>query len=185
MSTEDDHRVELRALASADCELLLDWIGSPDASYQWAGPWDFSWPLGLGQLLRDFRDQSDSRFLLAVCDPAGELIGHAKLQVQRALGLGLIGRVLIDPARRGRGLGSAMMRELVRYGFEELRLHRVGLGVYTFNSAAVAAYQAAGFVIEGELRDCTRGSNGYWNGFMMGMLESDPRQTAAAGGEPE
>ena len=28
-----------------------------------------------------------------------------------------------------------MMRELVRYGFDELGLHRLQLGVYTFNAA--------------------------------------------------
>ena len=182
MATHHDQAVSLRAFTPGDCELLLGWIDSSDALYQWAGPWDFTWPLDLGQLLRDVHVQNDSRRLLAVCDAVGELVGHAKLQVQLAHGLGAIGRIVIAPARRGRGLGSATMRELIRFGFDELGLHRLQLGVYTFNVAAVAAYRAAGFVIEGELRDTARGSNGYWNGFVMGMLASN-RPTAAAPGD--
>jgi RimJ/RimL family protein N-acetyltransferase len=172
-------QVSLRAFTAGDCERLIDWIESEDALYLWAGPRDFSWPLDPGQLLRDLGMHGDSRFLFAANDPSGELVGHAKLEVQPHHRSGQIGRVLIAPPHRGRGLGSALMGELVTYSFDELRLHRLQLGVYTFNAAAIAAYERAGFVVEGELRDLTRSSTGYWNGFVMGMLESDRRPAAA------
>lgn len=172
--------MSLRALTADHCERLVGWIESQDALYQWSGPWDFSWPLDAGQLTRDREVAGDSRLLLAAIDAAGELVGHAKLDVCAHHGLGLIGRVLIAPEHRGRGLGNAMMRELVRYGFDELGLHRLQLAVYTFNAAAIAAYESAGFVAEGELRDSTRGSTGYWNGLLMAILESDRRPAVAA-----
>jgi len=165
-----DQTVSLRPLTAADCVRLVGWIESEDALYQWSGPAAFTWPL---QLLHDLGAESDSRFLFAAADAAGELIGHAKLVVQPHHRHGLLGRVVIAPEHRGRGHGGSLMRALVAYGFDELGLHRLQLGVYTFNAAAIAAYEAAGFTVEGTLRDSTRGSTGYWNGLVMGLLESD------------
>jgi GNAT superfamily N-acetyltransferase len=97
------------------------------------------------------------------------------LTVQPEHRLGVVGRVLIDPARRGEGLGTALMHEIVRVGFDELGLHRLQLGVYDFNLEAIACYERVGFVIEGRMRDSTRGSTGYWNGYLMALLEAEYR----------
>ncbi len=93
------------------------------------------------------------------------------LTIQPDHRLGVIGRVLIDPARRGDGLGTALMQEIVTVAFDRFGLHRLQLGVYDFNAGAIACYQRVGFVIEGRLRDSTRGSAGYWNGYVMALLE--------------
>lgn len=169
--------VSLRALGPEDCVALLSWITSPDALFQWSGPWDFRWPLDRRQLRRDLEAAADRRRLFAAVDPSGgELVGHAMLTVEREHRLGVIGRVLIDPARRGAGAGTAMMREVVRVGFDQLGVHRLQLGVYDFNAGAIACYQRVGFVIEGRLRDSTRGSAGYWNGYVMALLEPEYRE---------
>ncbi len=166
--------VSLRALESRDCETLLSWIPSSDALFQWSGPWDFRWPLDLRQLRRDLAAAAEHRRLFAaVGSRDGALVGHVMLSIQPEHRLGVVGRVLIDPARRGEGLGVALMREIVRVGFDEYRLHRLQLGVYDFNTAAIACYERVGFVIEGRLRDSTRGSTGYWNGYLMAQIESE------------
>ena len=76
---------------------------------------------------------------------------------------------------RGEGLGTALMHEIVRVGFDELGLHRLQLGVYDFNLGAIACYERAGFVIEGRMRDSTLGSAGYWSGYLMALLEPEYR----------
>jgi RimJ/RimL family protein N-acetyltransferase len=167
--------MRLRPLAIEDCEMLLSWIPSADALFQWSGPWDFHWPLERGQLQRDLERSGDRHRLYAAVDTDGELVGHAMLNVQPEHGLGAIGRVLIDPARRGCGLGTALMQDLVAFGFDRFGLHRLQLGVYDFNAGAIACYQRVGFVIEGRLRDSARGSTGYWNGYVMALLESEYR----------
>jgi RimJ/RimL family protein N-acetyltransferase len=178
--------VRLRALAAEDCETLLSWIGSADALFQWSGPWDFRWPLDRGQLQRDLERAGDLRRVYAAEGTDGELAGHAMLTIQPEHGLGVIARVLIDPDRRGGGVGTALMRELVAVGFDQLGLHRLQLGVYDFNAGAIACYQRVGFVIEGRLRDSTRGSTGYWNGYLMALLEPEHRAHVrpAPGGGP-
>jgi RimJ/RimL family protein N-acetyltransferase/N-acetylglutamate synthase-like GNAT family acetyltransferase len=168
--------MKLRGLKPQDCETLLSWIPSADALFQWSGPWDFTWPLTLEQLVRDLDGASDRRLVLAAVDePGGELVGHVMLTVWPPHGFGLIGRVLVDPGRRGAGLGTALMREVARFAFDELGLHRLQLAVYDFNAAAIACYEAVGFVIEGRLRDSARGTRGYWSAYVMGLLEDDYR----------
>jgi RimJ/RimL family protein N-acetyltransferase len=161
--------------------MLLSWIPSADALFQWSGPWDFRWPLDRLQLRRDLERAGEDRRVFAAADTRDELVGHAMLTVQPEHRLGVIGRVLIDPARRGEGLGSALIQEIVRVGFDALGLHRLQLGVYDFNLGAIACYERAGFVIEGRMRDSTRGSAGYWSGYLMALLEPEYR----ALGDPE
>ena len=171
--------VSLRALEPEDCDVLHSWIDSADALFQWSGAWDFRWPLERGRLRRDLAAAGERRRLYAaVVD--GELAGHVMLTVQPEHRLGVIGRVLVDPARRGGGVGTALMREIVRLGFDDVGLHRLQLAVYDFNQTAIACYQRVGFVIEGRLRDATLGSKGYWNAYVMALLEPEYRNARGA-----
>lgn len=54
---------------------------------------------------------------------------------------------------RGRGVGTAAAKLMLRYCFEEERLHRVYLRVLSGNEAAMRSYKKAGFVKEGCLKD--------------------------------
>jgi RimJ/RimL family protein N-acetyltransferase len=171
--------VNLRPLEPEDCDVVASWITSADALFQWSGPWDFRWPLERIDLRRDLASASGRRLLYgAVAEGSERLVGHVMLTVNPEHGQAVIGRVLIDPARRSGGLGTALMREIVRIGFDRLGLHRLQLAVYDFNTAAVACYQRVGFVIEGLLHDATRGSHGYWNVYVMALLEPEYREAA-------
>lgn len=171
----------LRALQPADCDRLLAWVDSSDALWQWSGARSFTWPLDRGQLLRDLAARDDSGGLLAGIDESGEMVGHVLIEAQHYHGLGQIGRVAVAPDRRGRGLGTALMRATVRHGFDELDLHRLQLAVYTFNAAAISTYRSVGFVVEGVARDSTRGADGRWTSLTMSLLEPDYRHPAAYG----
>lgn len=54
---------------------------------------------------------------------------------------------------RGRGVGTKVAKLMLRYGFEELGLHRIYLRAIEGNERAVKSYENAGFVKEGFLRD--------------------------------
>lgn len=171
-----DDDLALRPLQADDCDALLRWVGSADALLQWAGPRDLSWPLTREQLTSDLQAADDRRVPFAAVRGKGrDLVGHAMLTSLPAHGVGVLGRVMIAPAHRGRGLGTALMREVVRLGFDERRLHRLQLAVYDFNLPAIACYQSVGFVIEGTQRDSTRGSTGYWSSHTMALLEPSYR----------
>lgn len=54
---------------------------------------------------------------------------------------------------RGKGIGTAAARLMLRYCFEEEKLHRVYLRVFADNLQAVRSYEKAGFVKEAHLSD--------------------------------
>jgi RimJ/RimL family protein N-acetyltransferase len=175
-----DDDLTLRPLEPGDCEALLSWVGTGDELFQWAGPRDFSWPLTREQLVNDLLAADDRREpFAAVPNDAGDCYGHVMLTAVPDHGFGVLGRVMVAPAHRGRGLGGALVREAVRIGFDERGFHRLQLAVYDFNLPAIACYESVGFVIEGTHRDCARGTNGYWSSHTMALLEPDYRRSSA------
>lgn len=71
---------------------------------------------------------------------------------------------------RGRGIGTAAARLMLKYCFEELGLHRVFLRVYADNAQAVRSYEKAGFVREAYLRDDVWVDGRYRDIVLMGVL---------------
>ena len=62
------------------------------------------------------------------------------------------------------------------FTFEELKLHRLELNVYSFNPRAEKVYLKAGFKREGIRRDAIMDENNYADDILMAILESDWRK---------
>ena len=71
---------------------------------------------------------------------------------------------------RGKGYGTAAAKLMIRYCFEEMKLHRLFLRVYAENQQAIKSYEKAGFEREALLRDdvCIEGK--YRDIVLMGIL---------------
>lgn len=180
--------LSLRPFDRPDFDRLLTWIESPEALVQWAGGF-FRFPLDPGQLeayRASAEGESSPRRIFSACDGRGNRVGHIELN-DIDTHSARICRVLVDPARRGRGIGSIMVRHVLRLAFDELRLHRVDLFVFDFNAAAIHCYEGAGFIREGHLRDARRVGDAFWSLELMAILEGEWRarqaKTSAATGE--
>lgn len=77
------------------------------------------------------------------------------------------------PGHRGRGYGREAAMLVLRFAFEELELHRVGLEVLGINPRAAALYSSLGFVTEGRLRDAHLDGERRTDVIMMGMIIDD------------
>ncbi len=75
-----------------------------------------------------------------------------------------------EPTARGRGIGTAAAKLMLRYCFEEEGLHRVYLRALADNGQAIRSYEKAGFVKEGLLREdvCINGK--YWDIIWMAAI---------------
>ena len=73
----------------------------------------------------------------------------------------------------GRGLGTEATELMLEHAFERLGMHRVGLSVFSYNERAIRAYEKAGFVIEGRLRDAVVRDGRYHAEIQMGALASE------------
>lgn len=172
--------VRFEYFTEEDFEKMIDWHAntSPGFLMQWAGP-EFSYPLTSQQLQKYLVDTNYSeakRFIYRVVDEdSDQVIGHLSLgSIDQEQKSARIGKVIVgDPNARGKGYGEQMIREAVRIAFEDLKLHRVTLGVFDFNEGALRCYQKVGFVIDGLLRDCRRVNEAYWSLYEMSILEDE------------
>lgn len=170
--------IKLRPFERQDFRQLIDWVDSPEFLLQWGGA-NFDFPLTEEQLEKYLseteKEESEILAYAVVHQPTGNVIGHISLaKIDKKNRSARVGRVLVgDESVRGQGIGQQMMTEIVKIGFDELKLHRVTLGVYDFNTPAIACYEKVGFTKEGLLREVSRINDEYWNLWEMSMLEQE------------
>jgi len=87
------------------------------------------------------------------------------------MGFGEIG-MLVAAGWRRRGVGSALVASAIEWARAN-GLHKLALGVFPHNNAAIALYKKFGFVEEGRLVQHVRRSSGeLWDLVEMGLLLS-------------
>jgi RimJ/RimL family protein N-acetyltransferase len=97
-----------------------------------------------------------------------EIVGSLQLERSRH-GFGEIG-MTVAREWRGRGVGSALLAAAIEWA-RERGLHKLSLGVFAHNAAAIALYRKFGFVEEGRrLKHYRRASGELWDAVDMGLL---------------
>lgn len=174
--------IRLEYFTKDDFDLLIQWINTEEILQNWTGSM-FSFPLDHEKLewyLKDANDINTSDVLIykAIDTTNGETIGHISLgSISRKNNSARISRVLVgNTCERGKGYCKGMIQAILQVGFEELRLHRIELGVYSTNTAAIRCYESCGMVKEGEFRDILKHGDEYWSLTEMSILEDEWRQ---------
>ena len=98
----------------------------------------------------------------------GEVVGLVGVK-ESSFGFGEVG-MMVAADSRGRGVGTALVAAAIEWA--RLRgLHKLTLGVFPHNDAAIALYRKFGFVEEGRLTKHMRRANGeLWDLIEMGLL---------------
>jgi len=73
----------------------------------------------------------------------------------------------------GKGVGTDVTIELVKYGFEKLNLHKIYLGVNASDKRANKCYQKVGFVYEGKIRDYHYRNGRYYDANLYSILKKE------------
>ena len=161
----------LKTFGPDDFQQLINWIDTEELLIKWSGSL-FSFPLTIKSLEWYVKNtnvlgESDAFVYKAVDNETGIVVGHISLGglswKNRA---SRISRVLVSPDAQQKGICQQMTKAVLKTGFEELGLHRIGLGVYENNKAALNCYLKSGFNIEGVARDIL-----WYNGEFLSMVE--------------
>jgi [ribosomal protein S5]-alanine N-acetyltransferase len=111
-----------------------------------------------------------------IADPDGRFIGHTRLTFislkDRHARL-VIG--IFDRRFWSHGYGTEAIRLILRYGFDNLGLHRVDLFVLEINHRAIRCYEKCGFVREAVLRETIQIDSVWSNDLLMSILEDEYR----------
>jgi RimJ/RimL family protein N-acetyltransferase len=126
-------------------------------------------------------DKDNLGFAIETLDDPPLLVGNVGLWGARpkdrcaTIGIAL-GREYV-----GRGYGTDAMRVIVSYGFREMGLHRIQLTVAPFNPAGIRAYEKAGFVEEGRLRESVLHDGRWYDEVLMSFLDHEWAARRSAG----
>ncbi|OON67118.1 GNAT family N-acetyltransferase [Hymenobacter sp. CRA2] len=173
--------IRLEPFTPADFQELISWIDNEQLLNEWSGSL-FSFPLtedSLHWYIQGANDPKDPEVFIwkAVDSKTGQAVGHISLgSFSNRDQSARITRVLVGSRQqRGRGVCKGMIDAVLQVGFEQLNLHRISLGVYDFNHAAIRCYQKSGFHKEGTLRDVKRVGDEWWSLVEMSILEDEWR----------
>ncbi len=169
--------MELAQFKRKNIRDVLSWIDNEAQMVQWAGP-IFSWSLTQKQFRKHLEAANSEKPTLY---PFGlyhrsRIIGYCELWgYNRKCNSAFASRIIVSPQRRNKGLGQFMLTKLLKFGFDEIGLNRIGLGVFDFNKPAIKCYKNVGFVLEGTLRQSAKVDGSYWNCHLMSILQKEWR----------
>jgi len=118
--------------------------------------------------------EGDGNFFFVIRPLDGDqALGHVGLWPKWTHGNAWLGIGIGDRNYWSKGYGTEALRLILRYGFVELNLHRISLTVLEGNDRAIRAYEKAGFVHEGMLREYSRYDGKWYGEVFMGLLRED------------
>lgn len=119
--------------------------------------------------------KSSSAYVFALRPLGGdELLGIAMInEINFATGNGTVIIAIGDRIHRGLGYGRDAMEVLLRYAFDELNLHRLGLSVFSYNEGAIRLYERLGFQREGTQREYGKRDGKRYDNLLYGILRSE------------
>jgi RimJ/RimL family protein N-acetyltransferase len=170
-------RVELRTHERRYFPLYATWYGDKEI---WRLTSWSAMPLGRRAVERLFEDRELSNsydsFAVHLRDEPEPIGVISLMNLSETHASADLSVILGRPEDRARGYGAEAIELILRYGFEELGLHRVALSVFAFNEVAIAAYRKIGFREEGRLRDAIYRDGAYHDAILMSILAPNWRR---------
>jgi [ribosomal protein S5]-alanine N-acetyltransferase len=172
-------RLVLREFRYEDWPAVLAYQSEP--LYLRYTPWTERSPEAVRSFVQMFLAQQEqtprTKFQLAVAlKSTGQLIGNCGIRMGPPAVLtsefheAEIGYEL-SPAHWGLGYATEAARAIVRFGFAELRVHRIGAWCIAENVASARVLEKLGMLMEGRLREKEYFKGRWWDTLLYAILE--------------
>lgn len=169
-------RLRLRAIERADLPLFVNWLNDPEVrrGLKMYLPLSLAeeenWYAGMLE-----RPGDEHPLMIEVISEDGWVpIGNCGLfNIDWRIRVAEFGIFIGAKQYWNQGYGTDATRLILQHAFETLNLNRVFLRVYDNNPRAVRAYEKAGYVIEGRLRQAHYDEASYCDIILMSVLRSE------------
>lgn len=132
----------LQPVQSSHYATIASWLDSAASTQRWAGP-GVAFPLAPDCLAHALELEVRPGWVLL--DAHDNCLGFGQYWRTEA-DTAHLGRIIVSPQARGRGLGRVLMQSLSRQALQVDGVRRLTLRVYRDNVAAMALYRNFGFV---------------------------------------
>lgn len=133
----------LRAPISSDYVAIASWIPDATAGLRWAGP-RLPFPFSASDLPALLAVPGGGEFSYCLVDDSASPCGFGQHWVLQP-GAVHLGRIIVAPKARGRGLGWMLCQQLISAALRSTSATAVTLRAYRDNFTAVELYSSLGF----------------------------------------
>lgn len=175
MNVEEKYRDEsagiyLRRMTYADAALIVKWRNKDAVRKNFIYQELFT-KEGQENWIRNKVETGQAVQMIICCIDGDVPVGAVNIQnIDRKHSKAEYGIFIGEDFARGRGIGTAAAKLMLRYCFEEEKLHRIYLRALAGNIAAIRSYEKAGFKQEGYLREDARIGDAYVDLVWMAVL---------------
>jgi RimJ/RimL family protein N-acetyltransferase len=161
---------ELKPITKSDLKVLVAWRNDPHIN---------RWLSNHNKTI----EEAEKRYASITSNPANrydgiyvddKLIGYCVVKsVDIRQRQGKIGIIIGESDYWGRGIAPTVIRQQLRYCFEDLKLHRVGATVVRGNERSSRLFESLGFTLEGTLRHAMMSNGELVDLLVYSMLEGE------------
>ena len=128
----------------------------------------------VGMFLNQQRERPRIKYQLAITHkPDGVLIGNCGVRKQAADAVEAELGYELAPSHWGHGYATEAARAMLKFAFQELRVHRVAAWCIADNTASARVLERLGMRLEGRLREKENFKGRRWDSLIYGILESE------------
>jgi [ribosomal protein S5]-alanine N-acetyltransferase len=171
-------RLILREFRSDDWPAVLAYQKDPRylRYYAWTGRTAAEVQRFVQMFIDQQHEEPRTRYQMALClRESGDLIGNCGIRRSAAWSHDAEIGYELAPDQWGKGYATEAVGEILRFGFEELGLHRIAAWTVADNAASARVLEKAGFSLEGRLRDRESFKGQYWDVLVFGILAEEWR----------
>ncbi|WP_042348641.1 GNAT family N-acetyltransferase [Bacillus massiliigorillae] len=169
----ESERIYLRPLCESDAPNILEYTKDKEIRYMTGTNSNFS----LEQIkshIKNINNES-SRYDFAIClKSSDEMVGELSIfdidEESKKAGFRIS---MVSISLTGKGYGTEAIKIVLSFVFDQLKLNRIQLEVYSHNLRGIRAYEKVGFVKEGVLRQSLFFNKAYSDEIIMAILKSD------------
>ncbi|MBP6786271.1 MAG: GNAT family N-acetyltransferase [Candidatus Promineofilum sp.] len=166
-------RLLLRDFTSDDWPAVLAYQRDPRylRLYEWTERTEADVRDFVAMFIEQQQQRPRTRFQLAITRRSdGRLIGNCGIRRSAADAHEAEIGYELAPDEWGQGYATEAVQTIVRFGFEELGLHRIAAWTVADNTASARVLEKVGLTLEGRLVDKEHYKGRYWDVLMYGMV---------------
>lgn len=166
--------IELKPLRKEDVTPFYSWLNEEDViKYSMSVFQRLSSKEEIKQWFDHLFEEQNTYNIGIYLSATNELVGYAGIsEISTMNKSGEYFIFIGDKKQWGKGIGTQVTKQVVAYGFEQLQLNRIMLTVSQPNIGGVKAYEKAGFIVEGILKEACYRDGVFHDKIVMAMLRS-------------